>query len=108
MDKPKLELQPHEDLEQFLEQFNGLKQGQVGLVILKPGGNLGGLDYGPEALEFVILDEDTDEGRDVAVRYTDDEIDEGWEVFDLWGLHWETQSWLRAIADLDQEEEDSA
>jgi hypothetical protein len=93
----KLEMQAHEDQEAFVKQFDGLGQGAVALVILRPGGKLDGLDYGPCALEAVVLSEAAPDNLEIAFRYTDDSIDLGWVVTDLEELHYQARAWLRAI-----------
>ena len=61
-----------------LEQELYLKgAGYTTAIEIVPGGKNDGLDYGPCVIEIVVLDTD---GDTIAYRYSDDSIDEDWQL----------------------------
>jgi len=66
--------QVRDRLERELYQTDG---GYATTLIIRPGGQQNGLEFGPAVIELKALDDD---GNAVAYRYADDNRDEDWQV----------------------------
>lgn len=61
------------------DRFCQMSTGDKDALIVEPGGQRGGLDYGPRFIEIVILDNG---GDTIAYRYSDDSVDDDWLLAD--------------------------